>query len=132
MATQEKEATVKEFVELIDSYPIVGVVDMENLPAKQLQTMRAKMREKGIVLKMAKQRLMFKAFEQAKAEGIGKLKEHFRGMPALIFTKENPFALFKLLKASQSKAPIKAGQTAPDDIVVPAGPTSFAPGPSYR
>lgn len=129
MASKDKEVTVKSFVELIDSYPIIGVVDMENLPAKQLQNMRAKMRAKGIVLKMAKQRLIFKAFEQAKVPGIGKLKEHFRGMPALICTKENPFTLFKLLKASQSKAPIKAGQTAPDDIVVPAGPTGFAPGP---
>lgn len=129
MTSQDKLDTVKEFVALLDNYPIVGVADMENLPAKQLQNMRASLREKGIVLKMTKQRLMFKAFEQCKLAGVEQLKDHFKGMPALIFTKENPFALFKLLKKSQSKAPIKAGQTAPDDIIVPAGPTSFAPGP---
>ncbi len=127
--SEGKRKVVAEFVRLLDEYPIVGVVDMENLPAKQLQTMRAKLREKGIVLRMTKQRLVFKAFKQAKKEGLAKLREHFTGMPALIFTKENPFALFKLLKRSQSKAPIKAGQKAPDAIVVPAGPTGFAPGP---
>ncbi len=124
-----KDATIKEFAALIDSWPYIGVVNMENLPARQLQTMRASLREKGIVLKMTKARLIKKAFAQSSKPGIEQLAQHFRGMPALIFTKENPFALFKLLKKSQSKAPIKAGQTAPDDIIVPAGPTSFAPGP---
>jgi large subunit ribosomal protein L10 len=129
MVQAQKQATVQEFTELIAQYPIIGVVDMENLPAKQLQAMRASLRAKGIVLRMTKQRLLYKAIEGSKKPGIAKLKEHFRGMPAMIFTKENPFALFKLLKQSQSKAPIKAGQTAPDEIIVPAGPTSFAPGP---
>jgi large subunit ribosomal protein L10 len=50
-------------------------------------------------------------------------------MPALLFTKDNPFALFKTLKKNQSKAAIKPGQVAPYDLVVPAGPTSFPPGP---
>lgn len=129
MTNKQKEETVQSFTKLIDEYPIIGVVDMENLPAKQLQNMRSSMRKKGIVLKMTKQRLIFKAFEKAKKDDVGKLKEYFRGMPAIIFTKENPFTLFKLLKKSQSNAPIKAGQTAPDDIIVPAGPTGFAPGP---
>ncbi len=127
--SREKQEAVALFVKLIDEYPIIGVVDMTNLPAKQLQHMRAKLREQGIVLKMTKRRLIAKAFEQSKKDGLDKLSQHIRGMPALIFTKENPFALFKLLKKSQSKAPIKGGQIAPDDIIVPAGPTGFAPGP---
>lgn len=124
----EKQRVVKEFAALIDEYPYIGIVNMENLPAKQLQKMRASLREKGIVLRMTKRRLIAKAFEAAKKD-VSKLAEQIRGMPAMIFTKENPFALFKLLKKSQSTAPIKAGQVAPDDIVVKAGPTSFAPGP---
>jgi large subunit ribosomal protein L10 len=34
-----------------------------------------------------------------------------------------------MLKKSKSAAPAKPGQTAPRDIIVKAGPTSFAPGP---
>ena len=37
--------------------------------------------------------------------------------------------LFKTLKKNKSKTAIKGGQVAPNDIIVPAGPTSFAPGP---
>jgi len=127
--SQKKKDAVTVFVKLLDEYPIIGIVDMTNLPAKQLQTMRAKLRAQGIILKMTKHRLINKAFEQSKKNGLDKLSQHIKGMPALIFTKENPFALFKLLKKSQSNAPIKAGQTAPEDIIVPAGPTGFAPGP---
>ncbi len=129
MVAPAKEAVVRELVQLLDSHPIIGVVDMENLPARQLQEMRARLREKGIILRMAKKRLIFKAFGQCKERGVEKLRDHFRGMPALIFTRENPFALFKLLKQSQTSAPIKAGQAAPEEVRVPAGPTSFAPGP---
>jgi large subunit ribosomal protein L10 len=41
----------------------------------------------------------------------------------------NPFKLFKILEDSKTEAPAKAGAIAPADIVVPAGDTSFPPGP---
>ena len=50
-------------------------------------------------------------------------------MPALLLTNDNPFKLSKLLKKSKSSAPAKAGQLAPNDILVQAGPTPFPPGP---
>src|SRR3989338_2085586 len=50
-------------------------------------------------------------------------------MPALLLKKENPFSLYKILKKSKSSASAKAGQIAPRDIIVPAGPTPFTPGP---
>lgn len=125
-----KKDVVSRIERHILEYPIVGVVNMENLPAPQLQRMRAKLRGKVVVF-MAKKRLMRIAFENAKAKkpGVEKLSESFAGMPAVIFTKENPFALFKVLKQNKSNAPAKAGQLAPHDIIVPAGATSFAPGP---
>jgi large subunit ribosomal protein L10 len=62
-------------------------------------------------------------------KGIEQIEPYLKGMPALLFTKENPFALFKLIKKSKSKAAAKAGQVAPYDLMVSAGPTPFAPGP---
>lgn len=125
-----KKKIVEEFVNLINEYPIIAAVDMENLPTQQLQTMRAQLREK-VVLKMTKRRLMKIAFDKAKETkpGIEKLTEYLKGMPALLFTKDNPFKLYKILQKNKSPAPAKAGQIAPKDIVIPAGPTGFAPGP---
>ncbi|MBR9677292.1 50S ribosomal protein L10 [Candidatus Woesearchaeota archaeon] len=125
---QLKKDQVKELVTLLDEYPIIGVVDVENLPTKQFQTMRANLREK-VVIKIAKRRLIQIALEQSKNKDVKKLEVYLTGMPGLIFTRENPFKLFKTLKDNKSKAPAKAGNIAPSDITVKAGPTSFAPGP---
>jgi large subunit ribosomal protein L10 len=128
-AAPKKKKTVKEIVEKIKKYPIIGVVNMENLPTPQLQRMRAQLRDK-VDLFMTKKRLILKALDQVKDKpGLEKAKEIMRGMPALLFTEENPFTLYKTLKQNKSKAPAKAGQAAPSDIIVPAGPTPFAPGP---
>jgi len=126
--SQKKKDDVKNTIKLIDQYPIVGIVNMENLPTKQLQNMRENLRGK-VVLKMVKKRLTKIAFKNSKKDGIEKLEPYLKGMPALLFTEDNPFALYSTLKKNKSKAPISAGQTAPNDIVVPAGKTNFSPGP---
>ena len=127
--SKTKKNVVKELQDLAKQYPIVGIVDMENLPARQLQRMRSSLKGK-VVIRMTKGRLMRVTFDSLKdVPGMPDLKEKIRGMPALIFTKENPFKLYKMLQKSKSPAPAKAGQTAPKDIIVPAGKTPFAPGP---
>ncbi len=127
-AAQVKQDVVAEFLKLIEEYPIVGAVDVENLPALQLNRMRAQLRG-TVLVKMTKRRLLTHALNASKKENVKELIPYLKGMPALIFTKESPFKLFKILKKNKSKSPIKGGQTAPKDIIVPAGPTSFAPGP---
>ena len=127
--SQKKKDVVSEFAHLIDEYPVIGVVNMKNLPTKQLQTMRSKLRDKETVLIMTKKRLMKIAFSKSKKQHITDLEKHFEGMPALIFTSENPFKLYSELQKTKSRAPAKPGQTAPNNITVNAGPTSFSPGP---
>jgi large subunit ribosomal protein L10 len=46
-----------------------------------------------------------------------------------LLSKENPFRIYKMLKQNKSAAAIKPGQVTPKDLVLPAGPTPFAPGP---
>ncbi len=125
-----KQENVKKLVKMLKDYPIIGVVNMQSLPAKQLQKMRGSMRGK-MDLFMSKRRLMKLAIEKVKEEkkGIEQLESYMEGMPALMFTKEDPFLLAKIMNSSKSMAPIKPGQVAPNDIWVKEGPTPFAPGP---
>jgi large subunit ribosomal protein L10 len=127
----KKSGVIKEFEDLIVEYPIIGSVNMISLPTKTVQKMRAQLRKKGVVLKMTKRRLISIAINNCKDKkpGVENLLPELKGMPALIFTKENPFALYKFLSKNKSSAPAKAGQIAPNDIVVKAGPTGFSPGP---
>ncbi|MBI2673201.1 50S ribosomal protein L10 [Candidatus Woesearchaeota archaeon] len=103
---------------------------MENLPAKQLQRMKKQLRG-VIVLKITKKRLIKIAFNELKESipGLTEVEKNLSGMPALIFTRENPFKLFKALSKNKSNAPAKPGQIAPHDLFLSAGPTPFTPGP---
>ena len=125
-----KKEIVGNLINLMTEYPIIGVVNMENLPAPQLQKMRAQLRG-NFHITMTKRRLIKLAIDQAKSskKGVEQLEKYLGGMPALIFTKENPFKLSRTLQKNKSPAPAKAGQTAPRDIVVQKGATPFAPGP---
>lgn len=127
---ESKKKIVKEFSDLINSYPVIGVVDMENLPTAQLQKMRGQLRGK-VVIRMTKRRFMNIVLDKVKdnKKGIEDMKNYLTGMPALLFTKDDPFILAKTLKKSMSTAPAKSGQVAPKDIIVSAGPTPFSPGP---
>ncbi|PIY60728.1 50S ribosomal protein L10 [Candidatus Woesearchaeota archaeon CG_4_10_14_0_8_um_filter_47_5] len=128
--SSKKKEVIVDLTRVLGEYPIVGVVNMENLPTPPLQKMREQLRGK-VVLKMTKKRLMCIALDEVSGgkKGIEALKEYLIGMPAFLLTKENPFSLFKTLEKSKSSAPAKAGQTAPKDIVIPAGSTGFSPGP---
>lgn len=125
-----KKEIISQLVELIKEFPIIGIVNMENFPAKQLQKLRANLRGK-VVITMTKRRLISIAIDNGREykKDIEKLKPYLKGMPGLIFTKDNPFRLYRLLQKSKGKAFAKPNQIAPDDITIQAGPTPFAPGP---
>ncbi|MBW2963423.1 50S ribosomal protein L10 [Candidatus Woesearchaeota archaeon] len=128
MVSEEKKKLVKQIADFVKEYPIIGVVNMSNLPAPQLQNMRASLRD-SMKMVMTRKTLLARGLELAGKENVKDLIGYFKGMPALIFTKENPFTLYKTLEKNKSSAPAKAGQEAPKDIVVKAGVTPFAPGP---
>ncbi len=125
-----KKKVVEDLVHKFKKYPIVGIVNMENLASGQLGKMRKQLRG-SVELFMTKRRVMHFAIEKVKndVKGIAELEKKLKGMPALLFTKDNPFKLFKVLEKNKSSAPAKPGQVSPKDIVIPAGPTPFAPGP---
>lgn len=124
-----KVKKVEELSKLIESYPVVGIINMQKMPAPQLQAIRKELKGKAKIL-MSKKNLMKRALEKAKKEGIKGLEEYLRGQPAFIFTEMNPFELFKYIKENKTPAPAKAGDIAPKDIVVNKGNTGLPAGPA--
>lgn len=125
-----KKDEVNELKGLIAESEVVGIVNLLNIPARQLQEMRRSLKGKA-TLRLAKINLMNLALEDCNAEktDIAGLSDFMEGQPALICTDMNPFKLYKILEDSKTAAPAKAGSVASDDIVVPAGDTGFPPGP---
>ncbi|MEM3154259.1 MAG: 50S ribosomal protein L10 [Candidatus Woesearchaeota archaeon] len=127
-AAPEKKEVVKKILTLGKQYPIIGILNMEGLPASSLLQMKKQLRGK-VELVMTRKTLIELGLKNLKLENGDKLIENVKGMPALMFTKDNPFALYKIIKKSKTPAAAKPGQIAPRDIIVPAGPTPFTPGP---
>lgn len=115
---------------LSEKYSIIGVLDVEGLPAPQFQRIRASIKKNAEVLIVKRNiiELVLKELE-VKHKGVSALIEKASGVVGLVFTNNNPFTLFKFVAKNKSSAPAKAGAIAPKDVVVLAGPTGFSPGP---
>lgn len=122
-----KRKEVEEIKKDASSHKLVGLVDMYGIPAAQLQQIRRNLKGSAKI-RMTRNTLIKHAFQEI-GGGIGSLGDHISGHSALIFTDDNPFRLFKQLEKTKTKMAAKAGEKAPDDIVVEKGPTSFKPGP---
>ena len=129
MVADKKKRLVESLTKAIEKSSVVALVNMQNLPAQQLQNMRSQLYKKNIQLTMARKKLLTLALKNSKKENVDKLIEKIKGMPALLLANENPFTLYSILQKNKSSAPAKANQESPKDIVVPAGATNFAPGP---
>ena len=123
-----KKEKVAELEDLTKDHEIIGIVNLADIPAPQLQTMRKSLYGKAVI-KMSRKNFIKLALENADNENFKGLVDYIDGQPAMVFTETNPFKLFKILEDSKTEAPAKAGSIAPADIVVPAGDTSFPPGP---
>jgi large subunit ribosomal protein L10 len=125
---QWKKDEVASLRDFIENHQVVGIANLADIPAPQLQKMRQTLRGNATV-KMSRITLMNLALDQAEKSNITKLGDFMEGQPALIFTNMNPFRLYKILEDSKTQAPAKPGSIAPSDIVVPKGDTPFKPGP---
>jgi large subunit ribosomal protein L10 len=122
-----KRDEVEEIKHHARSVTLVGLVDMHGIPASQLQQIRRDLHEITI-LKMTRNTLIEHAFQEIGGP-LGEVADHITGQSALIFTNTNPFKLYKMLEKTKTKMAAKSGEVAPEDIVVPKGPTNFKPGP---
>ncbi|QGA80007.1 50S ribosomal protein L10 [Candidatus Nanohalobium constans] len=128
MTREQKEEKVEEFKTKIEDYPVVGLLDMHNLPSRQLQQMKKEMKEFADI-KMSRKTLMQIAIEKAEKEDIEQLEDNDATQPAFIFSNKDPFQLYQLIQENKTSAAAQGGETAPNDIVVPEGDTGIGPGP---
>ncbi|MDG6250415.1 50S ribosomal protein L10 [Methanocalculus sp.] len=124
---QWKQDEVEEVKKNVQEYALIGIIDTFGIPASQFQQIRRNLKERAII-KVMRNTLIEHAFSDL-GGAYDDLKEHITGHSALIFTNDNPFRLFKSLEQTKTKRAAKAGEIAPEDIVVQKGATSFKPGP---
>ena len=124
---QRVEAVRAELV----ARPITALVGVRGVPASALQSMRRELRDRGHPIHMAPNTIVRHALERAATErpSLRPLLEHVTDQTAIFTAEGNPFSLFQELARTRSPTPARGGEIAPRDILVPAGTTSFKPGP---
>lgn len=122
----EKIKSVENLAKLINSYSVVGILNLYKTPASALQKIKTNLREK-ILIKVAKKSILLFALEKANKRS---LKEFVKDYPALILTNLDPFKISILLKKNKTPTSAKPGDIAIRDIEIKAGPTDLMPGPA--
>ena len=131
VATQWKHDEIAQLEEYLTA-PVVALVDVSGIPARQMMEMRKSLRGRGVRVRMSRNRLLRRAIEAvaAKRPGLEKLADAFRKEQlALLSGDGSPFTISNLLKAAETMAPAKGGEVASADIVLEKGATPFPAGP---
>jgi len=130
MVSERKKQELAEIKELIEKYPVVGLIDLFKMPSRQLQAVRKAVRNNALI-KMCKKNVLLLALKNVTGkENIQKLSEIDVKEPTLIFSNLDSFKLFKILSKNKSPRYAKPGDVVMNDIMVPAGPTSMLAGPA--
>lgn len=126
---QWKKDEISKIVDGVHTHKTAGIVDVHGVPSNSLQKMRRNLRGK-IEMRMVRNTLATIAFDSLpETDTARELGKYVEGQMVVVYTDLNAFKLSKLLNSTKSKRAAKGGDTAPSDIVVPKGPTTFKPGP---
>ena len=107
MTSQRKKQEVEKIKKLILKYRVISLGDIKSLPSKQFQNIRKKLKDK-VLIRVTKKRLIKIAIESLKEKDLKSLEKYLENsMPVLLFTNEDPFRLYKLLKKSKSKGGVE-------------------------
>src|SRR3989344_9484165 len=127
--SEKKINEVNLIKENLDKYKVIALADLTNLPSAQLESLKSKIKDKALI-RVSKKRLIKIAISEHKNKEFAKLLPYLENcIPALIFTNEDSFKIYNLIKKNKSNTFAKPGQISPMDITIEPGPTSFPPGP---
>ncbi len=127
----EKQARVEALAASFAQRPMTALVGIRGVPAEALQRMRRDLRERGHPIAVAPNSAIRHALEVAakKRPALKPLLDEVSDQTAILTAEGNPFALYREFRQTRSPTPARGGEIAPKDILVPAGTTSFKPGP---
>eukprot|EP01107_Rhizomastix_libera_P017543 TRINITY_DN847_c2_g1_i1.p1 TRINITY_DN847_c2_g1~~TRINITY_DN847_c2_g1_i1.p1 ORF type:complete len:311 (+),score=68.38 TRINITY_DN847_c2_g1_i1:23-955(+) len=126
--TPEKAAYAEKLHKLIDEYPKMIIVQCDNVGSAQMQKIRHRLRKEAVVL-MGKNTQIRRVLREAaeKNPALEHLVPHIKGNVGFIFTHGELRLIRDKIEELKIDAVAKAGIVAPNDVIVPAGPTGLEP-----
>src|SRR3989344_215244 len=127
--SKRKIEGLSQLMKLAREKKTILVASIKNIPLSQYQEISKKLRGKAIV-KVPKKSIVIRMIDSFPEESAKKFKEVVKESTAILFSDIDAFELAAELVNRKSPAKAKAGQEAPSDIEIPAGPTELVPGPA--
>lgn len=125
-----KQAYFDKLKTLLEEYPKILIVGADNVGSSQMQKIRTTIRKEAVVL-MGKNTMVRKGIrnymEGNNSTTFENLLPLVRGNVGFVFTKGDLNSLRQRLLENRVGAPAKAGIVAPNDVIVPKGPTGMEP-----
>lgn len=128
-AIKLKAQKVDDLKELIRQNNTVAIAELYKVRAAQLQQLSKKFRE-DLHIRVIKNNILIRAFQKSQKPSINEMTKCLLGSNILLLTDMNPFKLAILLDKNKTKMKAKAGDIAPNDIMILAGNTGLPPGPA--
>jgi len=125
----EKEVYFTKLKALIEQYPSIFLVNIDNVSSQQLHMIRQSLRGKGVVL-MGKNTMVRRALRGILADypQFERLLPHVKGNIGFVFTSGDLKDIREIILSNKVAAPARAGALATVDVYVPAGNTGMEPG----
>ena len=128
-AHKEKEKAVKELAKQIQEAKTLMVVNIKGVPSPQFQSIKKGLRKYAQV-KVAKKNILKRIIKELNKESALALEKEIQENCAFAISDLDGFELAGILAKNKTPIYAKAGQEAPEDIEVKAGPTNLLPGPA--
>lgn len=124
----KKISTIDKIVSLTKEYPVIVITQLSKVRSAQLMAVRKVLRGNAEIV-VVKNKLAKLALKRAGIKNADELIGHLTGQNALLFSRMDPFKLYLLLEKNRVSLAARAGDVAPNDIMVPAGNTGQPAGP---
>jgi large subunit ribosomal protein LP0 len=124
-----KEAWFTKLNDLLDNYPSIFIVNVDNVGSQQMHQIRASLRGKATVL-MGKNTMVRRALRIIMSEKpqFERLMPFVKGNVGFVFTSGDLKDVREAILSNRVAAPARAGAYAPADVYVSAGNTGMEPG----
>ncbi|KAI8590211.1 ribosomal protein P0 (A0) (L10E) [Geranomyces variabilis] len=125
----KKEAYFAKLESLLEEYPSIFVVNVDNVGSNQMHQVRQALRGEAVVL-MGKNTMVRRAIRNLLPDNPNyeKLLSVLRGNVGFVFTKGDLKTIRDKVVENRVAAPAKAGALAPVDVTIPGGNTGMEPG----
>jgi len=125
---EKKTLYFERFNHLFSEYSRIILVNIENICSNQFKKCRKALGKNSILI-LGKNKIVKKVLKNHIKNNpeLNKLMPYMTGNVGFIFTKSSPMEIKKILIDNEEPAQAKAGQVAPNDVTIPAGPTGITP-----